>query len=224
MLLSPTLMTALIPSFIDVYVFSFVYAVGVGLERLTKDVKEEADWTFREVKAVADKWLRIDSLLRSHNALFSYLLFVRLAVFMTQGMVSLFSLTTLRTCEHGGSYVASVLIPLLESVVRVLCICVAGNYLMSKHEHLLESLRAVECEETRTQHPLNLPRLCLHDLLNRMEASPSVVEIWGMECLSSRTCSKLFSVILTYLFMLLQMQPSSNHENSQEEQQTYRDM
>lgn len=67
-LLSPTLMTALIPSFVDVYVFSFVYAVGVGLEKLTKDVEEEADWTFQEVKAVADKWLQIDSLLRSHNA------------------------------------------------------------------------------------------------------------------------------------------------------------
>ncbi|XP_069996723.1 uncharacterized protein [Penaeus vannamei] len=180
-LLSPTLMTALIPSFVDVYVFLFVFAAGVGLERLTKDVEEKADWTLQEVKAVADTWLRIDKLLRMHNTLFSFLLFARLVMFMTQGMVSLFSLTTLWTCENGGTYVAYVLIPLLESNVRFLCVCAAGNYLMNKHENLLESLRAVGCKEAQMQHPMNSLSQCLRGLLRRMEASPLVVEVWGME-------------------------------------------
>ncbi|ROT64622.1 hypothetical protein C7M84_017425 [Penaeus vannamei] len=152
-LLSPTLMTALIPSFVDVYVFLFVFAAGVGLERLTKDVEEKADWTLQEVKAVADTY--------SPSCC---------SCSFDEPCVPLW------TCENGGTYVAYVLIPLLESNVRFLCVCAAGNYLMNKHENLLESLRAVGCKEAQMQHPMNSLSQCLRGLLRRMEASPLVVE------------------------------------------------
>ncbi|KAK7067986.1 hypothetical protein SK128_016368 [Halocaridina rubra] len=197
--------------------FSFVGVLYKGLEKL-KAKCETIACTAEEVHDLANSWLVLRSVLNTHNEVFSYLLHIRLDLFLGQAMAFLFTLATIR---HSGSPLQVLLasiIPLGEITIRLCAICWAGDGIIAKYNEILDMLREYLCSSQAITWKGNCTGVSevdfvgLHRLLSRMEAKPMFIQVWGSDKLCINTFVKQMGLVVTYLVVLLQLGPQEKQE------------
>ncbi|XP_064081916.1 uncharacterized protein LOC135198276, partial [Macrobrachium nipponense] len=151
MLTFPVFVTCFIPSMFDLYIFTFTLFLIVALERLQEEVQAVQVWSKEEINAVAKKWLRCRNLLDMFSGVFSYLLHVRMLLYVMHAIAHLFALTSMKLTRDCAFYFWPLMLSLLENSVRYLGVCQTGQHLTNTHGLVVKKVRDV------------LLKQCLHD-------------------------------------------------------------
>ncbi|XP_068206710.1 uncharacterized protein [Palaemon carinicauda] len=123
----PTFTGTFMPAFLDIYIFSFIRMIISSLEKLGRSVQNTKHWTEETVISVAKKWIRIHGFLDTSNKIFSYVLHVRLVMFILKGMLFMYSLSLMKE-DIGDPYLVTVTISGVNEVtLRIFLICKLGN-------------------------------------------------------------------------------------------------
>ncbi|XP_071539172.1 uncharacterized protein [Panulirus ornatus] len=150
-LLVPVILDSIVPSLLDHYMCGFIDTLQTSFQKLARRVGEIKCWTLAEVQAVASSWLTLSRLVTKHNQVFSYVLHIRLTLFVAQMMSLLYGLIQLRGPGCLGMGVA-LLAPLIHVLLRSYVVSVFGDNLQLAHENVLSGLREALRTHLRPQH------------------------------------------------------------------------
>ncbi|XP_037784077.1 uncharacterized protein LOC119580171 [Penaeus monodon] len=141
----PVFFTAFIPSFADIWVFSFLHPLVVALQGLARRARDVKVWTKEVSGSVMKEWLLLRRLLEIYNEVFSYMIHVRLLVFIVQTLTISFALAALRWQSKCLAYLPPLLVSVLEVVVRFLCISVTGDTFLQERDNVVAAVRERLC-------------------------------------------------------------------------------
>ncbi|XP_068207396.1 myb-like protein X [Palaemon carinicauda] len=141
MLTFPVFVTCFIPSMFDLYIFTFTLFLVVALERLRKEIQTIKVWSKEETNTVAKNWLECRNLLGIFNGVFSYLLHVRVILFVMHAIAHLFALTSMKFTKDCAFYFWPLLFSLLENSIRYLGVCQTGQHLINTHFLVAKAVR-----------------------------------------------------------------------------------
>ncbi|KAK8377692.1 hypothetical protein O3P69_013973 [Scylla paramamosain] len=193
--------------------FSFNLMLKMQIVKLREHIQQVSQWTKAELSGVTRQWLLLCRLFRFHNQMFQRPLHSRMLQSMVQVMTFTYAFFMMDVMMNELSeqnskelIVLSVLVPLLWAFVRSLSLAFNGEIINQVYEEVLDEVRAAVVRSNRS--PDGLTELgSLSRLLGHMEARPLALQVWGRDDLGAGIFVQNSSLVLTYLVMVVQMQP-----------------
>ncbi|MPC64855.1 hypothetical protein E2C01_058977 [Portunus trituberculatus] len=131
--LTPAFLSSVVPSLMDIYVMTCVHVVVVQLRglRLRLRLRNAAAWTPHFTNEIANHWLRISKLLETLNEAFSFVLHLRMLLFLVEMISLLYSLVSLRWHGRCLFYFLVMAQSNFGVVFHFLAVCVIGERLLT---------------------------------------------------------------------------------------------
>ncbi|KAK7074835.1 hypothetical protein SK128_004367, partial [Halocaridina rubra] len=140
-LLVSVFFTCLVPAILDLYSFSFTFALVVALRMLRSDAQTINRWTKEETNAVANTWIRYRNILGIFNGIFSYLFHVRTLLFIGHALTHSFTLVSIDWKIECAVYFWALSASFGEVLLRFLLVCQSGQYLIIAQENVIKVVR-----------------------------------------------------------------------------------
>ncbi|MPC19320.1 hypothetical protein E2C01_012234 [Portunus trituberculatus] len=230
-LLIPVLQISFLPSLLDICMFSFNLMLKMQTVKLGEHIQQVSQWTKAEVSGVTHQWLLLCRLFRFHNQLllhifldsmlktipgtqmFQKALHGRMLQSMVQVMTFTYALfmidvmmKELRAQSSEALVVLSVVVPLLWAFLRSISLAFNGEAINHVYGEVLDKMRSAVVHSNAS--PNNLTEMSsLRRLLSHMEARPLALQVWGRDDLGAGVFVQNSGLVLTYLVMVVQMQP-----------------